>query len=109
MSDLSRGTGNEETSKRTRWFILVRFLWFGSWHVAFFEEDQKTQLPVRVRLDTDDRLRELHEKWGVARTMSDRTSLEVQLAGRQAGEFWINIGRDEYLKLRIARHDRKKR
>lgn len=95
------------TPRKTRWFILVRFFWLGSWQVAFFEDDQITQLPLTLTFAFADKLFDLYEQWGVSKTMSDRAVLEALIESHTRGEFWINVGAEAYQKLRVAKSARR--
>ena len=96
-------TQQSMTPRKARWFILVRFFWLGAWQVAFFEDDQITQLPLHLTFAFADKLFDLYEQWGVSKTMSDRAGLEALVESHTRGEFWINLGAEEYGKLKIAR------
>ena len=85
--------------RQNRWFVLVRFCWLNGWQVTFFDEDQITQHPMRLFFAYADKLIELYEKWGSGRTLSGRSALEAAIEQGRKGEFWINVGAEEYRKI----------
>ena len=89
--------------RKSRWFVLVRFLWLGSWRVAFFEDDRVRQLPLGLTFAFADKLVRIFEEWGVSRTMSDRADLEAKIESHSQGEFWISLGTEQYQKLKVAK------
>jgi hypothetical protein len=96
-----------ESRKKNRFFILMRFIWLGGWQVAFFEEDQHTQIPLQLTFAHADKILEIHERWGAMRTMSERANIEAAIEQSRKGETWINLSVEEYQKLQIAKRNKR--
>jgi hypothetical protein len=63
-------------------------------------------VPLQLTFAFADKLLLLHEQWGVSNTLSDRAQLEAKIESHTQGEFWINIGAEEYQKLRAEKRRR---
>ncbi len=74
----------------------------GGWFCQFLEEDLKTSLPRKVRLDDPAKIIEMAEKGGAAMRLEDRQALEYGIAqGR--GSVWLSLTPEQYQKLKRGR------
>lgn len=72
------------------------------WFCQFLEEDLKTSLPRKVRLDDSAKIIEMAERGGAAMRLEDRQALEYGIStGR--GSVWLNLTPEQYQKLKRVR------
>ena len=77
----------------------MHFMLNGVWHCQFLEEDLKTAVPRKVRLDDPGKIIEMAQKGGAAMLLEDRQALEYEISmGR--GSVWLNLTSEQYQKLR---------
>jgi hypothetical protein len=80
----------------------MHFMLRDGWFCQFLEEDLKTPLPRKVRLDDPAKITEMAERGGAAMRLEDRQALDYGISmGR--GSVWLNLTPDQYLKLKRAR------
>ncbi len=82
-----------------RYRIYMHYMLADGWFCQFLEEDLKTPLPRKVRLDDPAKIIEMAEKGGAAMLLEDRQALDYGIAqGR--GSVWLNLTWEQYQKLK---------
>jgi hypothetical protein len=77
----------------------MHFMLSDGWFCQFLEEDLKTSLPRKVRLESPEKIVEMAEKGGAAMRLEDRQALAYGIAqGR--GSVWLNLTHEQYQKLK---------
>jgi hypothetical protein len=85
------------SGKRHR--VYLHFMLSDGWFCQFLEEDLKTPLPRKLRLDDPAKIVEMAEKGGAAMRLEDRQALDYGIKqGR--GSVWLNLTQDQYEKLK---------
>ena len=80
----------------------MHFMLADGWFCQFLEEDLRTPLPRKVRLDDSGKIIEMAEKGGAAMRLEDRQALDCGISiGR--GSVWLNLTPEQYQKLKRVR------
>ena len=80
----------------------MHYILADGWFCQFLEEDLKTLLPRKVRLDDSAKIIEMAEKGGAAMRLEDRQALDYGISiGR--GRVWLSLTPEQYQKLKKAR------
>ena len=91
------------SGKRHR--VYMHFMLVECWFCQFLEEDLKTSLPRKVRLEDPAKIVEMAKKGGAAMRLEDRQALDYGIAqGR--GSVWLNLTQEQYQKLKRRRTER---
>ena len=78
--------------------ILMNYQFRNGWRVSFLESDCRTSLPLTLTFATEDKLREMHERYGASRILEDRQGLEHGISiGR--GGVWLSLTEEQYRRL----------
>jgi len=81
--------------------VLMQFMDRNGWHVSFLEPDCKTALPVKLTFAAEEKIRDLHHRFG-SPLLEDRQSLEHGLSiGR--GSAWLKLNQEQYCRLKAPR------
>ena len=82
--------------------VYMHFMLTDGWLCQFLEEDLKTPLHRKVRLDDPAKVIEMAEKGGAAMRLEDRQALDYGISlGR--GSVWLNLTPEQYQKLKRVR------
>ena len=79
--------------------VYMHFMQRDGWYCQFLEEDLKTPLPRKVRLDDPAKIIEMAKRGGAAMLLEDRQALDYGIA-RGRGSVWLSLKPDQYGKLR---------
>ena len=79
--------------------VYCFFMLNNGWDVQFLEPDLKTPLPRRLTFSTPEKVRELHKRFGMDRTLENGQILEYAInMGR--GSIWLMLDDDQYRTLK---------
>ena len=82
--------------------IYMHYMLADGWFCQFLEEDLKTPLRRKVRLDDSAKIIEMAEKGGAAMRLEDRQALDYGISiGR--GSVWLSLTPEQYQKLKRVR------
>ncbi len=82
--------------------VYMHFMLVDGWFCQFLEEDLKTPLPRKARLNDSAKIIEMAEKGGAAMRLEDRQALDYGISlGR--GSVWLNLTPEQYQKLKRVR------
>jgi hypothetical protein len=79
--------------------VYMHFMQRDGWFCQFLEEDLRTPLPRKVRLEDPAKIIEMAEKGGAAMRLEDRQAIDHGIAqGR--GSVWLSLTEEQYQKLK---------
>jgi len=79
--------------------VYMFFMLNRGWYCQFLEPDLKTPLPRKLTLNSPDKIREIHVRFGADRKLEDKSALEYAInTGR--GSIWLSLTDQQYQKLR---------
>jgi hypothetical protein len=82
--------------------VYLYFMLNKGWHCQFLEPDLKTPLPRTLTFSDPDKIRELHQRFGIDRKLEDKSALEYAFnMGR--GSLWLNLTDEQHAELQRPR------
>ena len=79
-------------------------LYQGFWRISFLEADGKTVLPRQLHFASDEKIRDLHARFG-SQVLEDKQALSMSIENGRGG-IWLTLSDEEYAKLRIVQATR---
>ena len=81
--------------------VVMNFMLNRGWHVSFLEADARTVLPLKLAFKTEDKVREMFDRFGQRYPENERILEHGLNIGR--GSVWLEVAEEQYQKLRRVR------
>jgi hypothetical protein len=76
----------------------MHYMMRDGWRISFLEADCKTSLPLQLNFVSEDKIREMHTRYGASHVLEDQQGLEHGISiGR--GGLWLTLTDEQYSKL----------